>query len=141
MRTLTAMVMVVACVLLAAQAATAQTVVINPTTVEFTPSPDHDALALDGSPLVASYLVEFRLASDPTRVVSAFNLGKPTPVAGSIRVTNVAMFAGLQPNVKYIACVGAMGAAGEGTSAASNPFGNQSAGRPGGTPVISKQGG
>jgi hypothetical protein len=106
-----------------APVASAQTVIVNPTGVEFTPSADHAILGLDGTPKVVSY--ELRLYLETGTVpVKAVNLGKPVPVANLISITNVAMFAGIANDVKHIARVVALGSSGEGVSLPTGPFGN-----------------
>lgn len=107
-----------------AASARAQTVVVNPVTVEFAPSSDHAVIALDGQPMVARY--EMRIyVETPLGPTPAFtqDIGKPTPVAGKITVTNAVWFSGLTPNTRYVAKVAAVGPTGEGVSDPSNPFG------------------
>jgi hypothetical protein len=110
---------------LLAPVAGAQTAVVNPVTVEFTPSADHAVLALDGSPMVTKYemriFVETPLGPTPSFTT---DIGKPTPVAGKITITNAVWFSGLTPNTRYVAKVAAVGPTGEGVSDPSNPFGN-----------------
>jgi hypothetical protein len=106
----------------------AQTVVVNPTTVIFPASGDHDAVRpLDGSAVLSKYMLRFFLegASSP---VQEQDLGKPTPTAGVITIVNRALFTGtpLALDTKYVARVAAVGPGGEGVSAASGPFGNAS---------------
>jgi hypothetical protein len=98
--------------------------VLNPTTVIFDPSTDHEALEVDGvTPVVTRYELRMALESTPTVPISTTDLGKPLPVAGKITVTNPVWFAGLTPRTRYIAKVAAIGSAGAGVSAPSNPFG------------------
>jgi hypothetical protein len=103
--------------------ATAQTV-INPVTVQFTPSADHAALAIDGNPMVAKYEMRIYTEANPTVVLTVTDIGKPTPVSNLITITNAVWFSALTPNTKYIARVAAVGPSGEGVSDPSNPFGN-----------------
>lgn len=107
--------------------AQAQSVAINPTTVEFVASTDHAALSLDNTPMVVRY--ELRIYTEATTLGDAVvtqDLGKPTPAQGSnlITVINPVWFAGLTPRTRYVAKVTAIGASGEGSSTVSNPFGN-----------------
>lgn len=117
------MLFVLAAILMVTSLAQAQGVAVNAKTVEFTASADHDALSIDGTPMVARY--EMRIYTETGGVLfSTTDLGKPVPVAGKISVTNAVWFAGLTPRTKYLARVVAMGGTGEGVSADSNPFGN-----------------
>jgi hypothetical protein len=52
--------------------------IVDPRVVEFSPSPDHDALGANGQPLVTRYDLEIYLAtsSTPLRTIP---LGKPAP--------------------------------------------------------------
>jgi hypothetical protein len=96
--------------------------VVDPTTVEFNPSADHDALN-DGVPIVSSYELGFYQvgATEPFQVMS---LGKSDPDPdGKIRV----VFTGLMgtvptPGINYEARVSAVGPGGVGTSDTSNAF-------------------
>lgn len=106
--------------------AAAQGVAVNPTTVVFDPSPDHNLTGLDGQPKVTSYMLRFYLegASSP---VQEQTLGKPTPGGdGKITITNRSLFTGtpLALDTRYVAKVAAIGPTGEGLSDPSNPFGN-----------------
>jgi hypothetical protein len=120
--------MLAACLLiLVAATAGAQTVAVNPNTVVFDPSADHNAVsALTGLPLVSRYALRFYLPG-ATQPVQDQDLGKPTPgTDGKITITNRALFTGtpIALDTKYVAKVAAVGPAGEGVSAASDPFGN-----------------
>lgn len=112
-----------AVLVLVAGLANAQTLKVNPTIVEFQASADHNATNIDGTAIVTGYTLRIFLegATDP---FSNQSLGKPTPVAGLISVTNSALFAGLATGLRYTARVVAVGPTGEGVSALSNPFGN-----------------
>lgn len=56
----------------------AQTVVVNPTAVQFTPSPDHNTInPLDGLPIVARYDLRFYKPATPTVAVVSQDLAKP----------------------------------------------------------------
>jgi len=110
---------------LVAAVATAQTAAVNPVTVQCVPSSDHNTVnALDGTPMVSRYEMRIYLSTDLTKVVFTQDMGKPTPVANLITVTNALWFSGLTPNTKYVAKVAAIGPTGEGVSDPSNPFGN-----------------
>jgi hypothetical protein len=105
-----------------ASPAYAQTVVVNPTTVEFTPSVDHNAVSIDGQPMIARY--ELRIYIEATSALLAtIDLGKPTPLANLITVTNPAWFSPLQPNTRLVGRFVAVGPTGEGVGALTNPFG------------------
>jgi hypothetical protein len=111
--------------------------VVNPKTVEFTPSADHDAISvLTGQPVVSRYELRMYLEANPATPISTTDLGKPTPAGGVISVTNPVWFAGLTPNTRYVARVAAIGPTGEGVSDASGPFGNAPAPKAGGVPVM-----
>jgi Viral BACON domain/Putative binding domain, N-terminal len=100
----------------------AQTVV-NPTTAEFDPSPDHNAIGANGLPIVQRYDFLFFLAgsSQPTQTVS---LGKPTPDAtGKIRVSLVPLLTIVPTTgVNYQSRVDAVGPGGSTPSNMSNVF-------------------
>jgi len=111
-------------------------VITNPTTVEFTPSVDHDRLGLDGvTPIVTRYDLRIFLEG-ATAPFQIHDLGKPAPVSGIISVTNPSWFVSLAMNVRHVARVAAVGPTGEGVSAASNPFGVVGAPAAGGVPVV-----
>jgi hypothetical protein len=105
-----------------ASLASAQTVVVNPTTVEFTASTDHNALGLDGVALISRYDLRIYIEAGMT-LVTTIALGKPSPLAGQIVVTNAAWFSPLQPNTRMVARVVAVGPTWEAASNISNPFG------------------
>jgi hypothetical protein len=100
----------------------AQTVV-DPRTVEFNPSPDHNATTSTGAPLVTSYSLSLyqQGAGTPFATVS---LGKPAPAAdGKIRVDFIALLSSVPaPNVTYEARVSAVGPGGATPSSVSNGF-------------------
>lgn len=127
--------LVIALILLASSV-NAQTVV-NPKTIEFVPSSDHDILALDGSNMVTRYELTIFIEGNST-AISTTDIGKPLPVAGMISITNPIWFAGLTPNTKYIAKVSAIGPTGSGISDPSNPFGNVGPPTKPGAPVVKK---
>ncbi len=97
----------------------AQTVT-DPTRAEFSPSPDHDASATDGTPILSRYDLEFYMlgAAAPFQTQS---LDKPAPgTDGLIRVplTSTAMPAGMV----FESRVRAVGPGGSLASDTSNPF-------------------
>jgi len=111
-------------------------VATNPTTVEFTPSVDHNRLGLDGvTPIVTRYDLRIFLEG-ATAPFQTHDLGKPTPVNSLISVTNPSWFISLAMNVRHVARVAAVGPTGEGVSAPSNPFGVVGAPIAGGVPVV-----
>ena len=140
-RTLVALVLVLLLPLLPAASARAQAppLTLNPTTVEFTASPDHAATGLDGQPVVTNYVLRVYVSTDValSTVVATLDIGKPAPnTQNTISVTNAVWFAALTPRTKYVATVAAKGPSGEGVSAVSNPFGNQGPPAAGGTPNV-----
>ena len=113
-------------------------VAVNPTTVTFTASPDHNALNLDGTPMVTRYDLRVYVPTLLTTIVFTQALGKPTPDASNtIQVTLASgLMAALVKNTQYVAEVAAIGPYGEGDSTPSNPFGYAAPPRVGGVPVI-----
>ena len=105
----------------AARDAVAQTV--NPTTVEFNPSPDHNVTLATGVAAVTRYDLEFYTpgAASPFQVNS---LGKPNPAGdGFIRVLLSTLVTSLpSPGIVYESTVSAVGPGGTGRSARSNTF-------------------
>jgi hypothetical protein len=114
----------------------AQTAVVNPKTVEFTPSADHAAL-LEGVPMVAKYELRIFLEVGGT-LLTTTDIGKPTPVSNLISITNPIWFAPLTPKTRYIARVAAVGPTGEGVSDPSGPFLNAGAPANPGAPTLKK---
>ena len=102
--------------------ASSQTVV-NPRIVEFTPSADHDTVLPDGRPAVERYLLKvFQVgASQPFHTV---DMGKPDADAdGTVRFDFWDTVAAWPlPGGDYVSRVDAVGPAGNGLSAPSNPF-------------------
>lgn len=127
------------CLLFFAVSAAAQTAV-NPVTLVFSPSADHDAISpLDGSVVLVRYEMRVWTESNPTGTpLLVTDLGKPTPVSNTITITNAVWFSGLTPNTKYIAKVVAIGPSGEGVSDPSNPFGNAPSPQKPGVPTVRK---
>lgn len=113
-------------VLLGAPAFAQTTTVLNPSTVIFTASPDHNA-TIGGTAVVSNYVLE---VYDGTTLVRSTDLGKPTPNASndiSAPLTN----AGLAKNKVYTAFVVAVGPGGSARSATgSSPFAWPDAPRP-----------
>lgn len=116
-------VMAAGMVLAGSSGALGQTTVLNPTTVEFEPSPDHSSVGSDGQAIVQRY--ELRLyqigRSDPTVTT---DLGKPSPGSdGKIRVDfSTRTTPWPPPDGNYEARVAAVGPSGVGQSDSSNPF-------------------
>ena len=116
-------------VLLLCSAVEAQTV-INPRRLVFTASPDHATVLSDGSPSVAAYEVRW-FAAGAVAPLSSATLGKPAPNASGVITVDLSMLiAGIPIGVGYTAKVVAVGQAGEGISAPSNPFDVASPPRP-----------
>jgi hypothetical protein len=125
-------ILVAAAFMLAAMRAEAQTipglVLILPTSVmDFQPSADHDAVKLDGSPVLSNYRVDFYLLDASGNIPAAapvafsLNVGKPDPVSGVIVVPNA--FGSLLGDTAYRVRVVAIGPGGAGASPTSVPFG------------------
>lgn len=134
------MIVVIGVLMLFAAPVSAQSpVVVNPQILEFVPSPDHDTIQLDGTPLLLKY--EMRVYPEAGgAVIAVVDLGKPTPAGGLITLNNRAMFSGLPSNVRLIARVAAVGTGGSSESDPSGPFGNSGSSIPRapGTPVVKK---
>lgn len=97
-------------------------VAINPTTVQFTASADHNATLSDGTALLTRYELRFYASPNGTTPIATHDLGKPTPVSGVITVVNAAWFTALTANAENLAKVAAIGPGGEGLSGPSGPF-------------------
>lgn len=104
-------------------AAPAQAQTVNPTTVEFDPSADHDAVSADNQAVVQRYdlLIYLAGASAP---VSTASLGKPSAEAdGKIRVSLTSVLIGWPlTDGTYEARVAAVGPGGSSASDPSNSF-------------------
>jgi hypothetical protein len=104
-----------------------QSVVVNPTKVEFT-SADHQALLPSGEPAISKYVFQLWLAGvdpDTGAPVQETDLGKPPPVAGTtdlISVDRALTFLALPVGQEYFATVKAVGPAGDSRSDPSNLF-------------------
>jgi all-beta uncharacterized protein len=100
--------------------------IIDPRTVEFDPSMDHDATLPDGTPSVKRYELEFYYAGalDPFQVV---DLGKPSPeFDGKIRVDFLGyLMSWPQAGMTYEAKVNAVGPGGSSDSLRSPAFSYQ----------------
>jgi len=111
--------------LLVSATAFGQQATVNPTTVEFTASADHNTTVLGGTePMLNRYELRMFLenASQP---ISNYDLGKPTPDGNNkITVVNPTWFISLAMNVRHVARIAAIGPYGETVSEASNPFGD-----------------
>jgi hypothetical protein len=115
--------MIALAILISAAAATAQTVIVDPKVVEFTPSLDHDAVASDGTLVVQSYSLSI-FESATTIPLQTVNLGKPTPESdGKIRVPFPTFLKPAPvPGVIYVARVAAVGVSKSAASTLSNTF-------------------
>lgn len=120
--------MVLAVVAFSAGVAWAQPVapVVNPTTIEFDPSPNHNDMVLGTTtPMITKYVLRLLLEGASQPISGDVDLGKPTPgTNGKIVLTNRTWFLAAAMNVRHVAKVAAVGPTGEGVSDPSNPFGN-----------------
>lgn len=98
----------------------AEAQVINPTTVEFDVSADHNTVVL-GQPAVTKYELRIFAVGAPAPMAT-FDLGKPVPVGVRARVVNPAIFTPLAMG-EYLGRVVAVGPGGEGISDPTDPFG------------------
>lgn len=122
-----------------ANAAQAQTVIINPatSTMQFTASPDHNVL-VGGTAVVTGYKAVYCLLATPTQCQAPIDLGKPTPDANNV-IALSGVFSTVIKNTEYVAQVYATGPGGDGVpSAASNPFALIGSPRSPGTPIIKR---
>jgi regulation of enolase protein 1 (concanavalin A-like superfamily) len=106
-----------------APSVTAAQTVANPTTLVFTPSPDHEARLSDGRLKIDYYRFDV-YAVGASQPFQSTDLGYPTPAAdGQIYYNFSSAIASWPlPGGNYEARVSAVGPAGSGTSAVSNPF-------------------
>ena len=117
---------VILVIVASAIALSAQTVV-DPQFAEFAPSPDHNTLATDGTPLVQRYSLTFYPVGSSV-AFDTMDLGKPTPSAGIIRVDFLPLRHNVPtPGVTYEARVAAIGPGGSTASTVSNGFSFQGA--------------
>jgi len=106
-----------------AWAATASAQVVNPRTLEFIASVDHD-VTQSGQALVTTYEARW-YATGATAPLSVTFLGKPTPEPTSRRiiVDVAATILAIPIGTGYVCRVAAIGPGGEGVSDPSAPFG------------------
>jgi hypothetical protein len=103
--------------------ATAQSLVNNPRSVEFTPSADHDAVDANAVAIVQRYELQIFLAG-ATAPMSSVSLGKPAPQSdGRIRVDFTGLLTAWPLAAgTYEARVAAIGVSAASSSDPSNPF-------------------
>jgi Viral BACON domain/Putative binding domain, N-terminal len=119
-------------IVIGAMAALTAQSVVDPRYAEFSPSPEHDTVT-NGVPVVTNYTLSIFNVGSGTPL-DTVDLGKPTPVAGVIRVDFLPLLhVSLAPNVIFEARVNAVGPGGAAPSAVSNTF----AFAPACTPAIS----
>lgn len=99
------------------------TATLDPQTIEFDPSPDHNAVATDGTPLVQSYRFNVYEKGNATALRTA-SLGKPSPQPdGKIRYPLLtALGSPLPSTATYEARVAAVGPGGVSSDVLSNTF-------------------
>lgn len=127
----------VGALLLLATVASAQPVV-NPRTVEFAPSADHDAVLpadLGGGPVVASYEARYYVVGGTTPIC-AVSLGKPTPVSSLISLPLPLSCVPVSWGTRYEVRVAALGPTGTGISGPSGPFASVSEPAAPGVPAV-----
>lgn len=95
--------------------------VVNPGGVSFTASPDHDAVA-NGIPVVARYTLDIATVAAPTVAVKTVDMGKPTPVSGTVTFSGLATVTAALPVGDYVGVVKAEGPGGVSAGAVSDPF-------------------
>ena len=95
--------------------------VVNPTSLEFAPSVDHNATASDGTPIVSRYDLGFYLqgAGSPFQTSS---LGKPAPAGDGLVHVNLSTVTLPSPGIVYESRVTAVGPGGSTASTVSNTF-------------------
>jgi hypothetical protein len=89
----------------------------DPTALTFSPSPDHDAVDVDG-PRVLKYLIDFS-PIEGLGTAKTVDIGKPTPQAGVIQVPLATL--GLAPG-RYMAQIRVLGQTASSVSALVGPF-------------------
>lgn len=95
--------------------------VVNPTTIEFPKSADHDTV-LNTEAVLSSYRVNVYTPTG-TSPVSSADIGKPTPDANNlIRWANLPTLYATLPSGQYVAKIVAVGPGGSTESGASDPF-------------------
>lgn len=121
--------------LLFVASADAQTTVVGPaTTASFDVASDH-ATIISGVAVVTSYTLEIRSTLN-NNLVDTVNLGKPTPVNGTITTGTLPNWVALATGA-YVAIARANGPGGSTPSAPSDPFVRIGAPLAPGKPVIS----
>lgn len=123
MRTNTACVAML--VMLAAAVASAQTPIVNPSLLEFDPSPDHSLTFIDANGVTVNVVTNYtwEVYNSSGLLVSSFNLQKPTPnAAGKIVIDIRPELGTLTGNLMYTSKVNVVGPGGTSTSGSSNPF-------------------
>jgi len=120
-----------------ATSAAAQSVIVNPTTIQFAPSADHAVVLPDGQPMVASYEARYALEGSAT-VVCAVSLGKPTPVSSLISMPLPLSCVPVSQSARYVVRVAAVGPTGSSASGPSGPFASVGSPSAPGVPVLSK---
>lgn len=112
--------------------ASAQTtaVALNPTTLSFTASPDHNAVKLDGTPVLTRYEASWVAQNVVGAIAFTKVLGKPAVDGSNIVSVAVAEFATLPVETVFKATIAAVGPDGTTLSPASNPFGRPGPARP-----------
>ncbi len=115
--------LVITLALLACAVAAHAQSVVNPRTVSFIPSPDHDAKTTNGDAIVSGYELWFyeRGASDPFLFL---DLDKPAPASNGLISVDFSTLLAAAPRAGRVleARVVAVGPGGFGVSDASNPF-------------------
>ncbi len=111
-------------------AAQTATVVTATSKLEFAPSPDHDGVNEDGTPIVDHY--DFTVTLMAGTFVKTRSLGKPAYVSvtktsdGAVNLITVPVPELVTfPSATYVATVSAVGSGGTAASAASDPFKRQ----------------
>ena len=115
--------LVVAGALLALASPLAAQTVTNPTTLQFTASPDHNATTSDGQALVSRYDLSFYTVGGTSPLLT-YSLGKPTPDASNTITVSLdaVVTTWPPPGVTYEARVTAVGPGGSSDSLPSNTF-------------------
>lgn len=95
----------------------------DPTTVEFVPSADHNAV-YNGAPIVTNYVLYLYYADDLSGWWGRYDLGKPTPdgATGLITLSHPEWFHPQTDETLCLAIVSAVGPNGESFSQSSNLF-------------------
>ncbi len=124
------------CLLLCAAPVSAQTFVVNPNTIEWASSADHN-LVVGGTAVVTRYELLFFLPGAPAPFTRT-DLGKPTPNGtGTIALTRADVFLPL-PVGEFTAKLATIGPGGETLSVTSDSFGKIAAPAASSAPVFRK---